>query len=208
MNQNLPNEIIIATGNAGKVREFKEILTGFIVSSMGERGIHAEVEETGTTFRENAYLKAKALADELARRGICAIAVADDSGIEIDAFDKGPGVYSARFLGHDTPYEIKNKIILDRLRDTPVEERTARYVASVVAVLPDGQVLDGYGTVEGLIAWKPEGEGGFGYDPIFYVPEFGKSMACLTPDEKNSISHRGRALREFVRKLREEDNTD
>lgn len=195
-------EIIVATGNQGKLREFREILSDWQVRSMAEAGIQADADETGTTFAKNALIKAEALAKVLRERHIEAIAVSDDSGLEIDAFGGAPGVYSARYLGHDTPYEIKNRIILNRLADTPDEERTARYVAAIAAVMPDGTVLHSHGTVEGIIGWKSEGDGGFGYDPIFYVPEFGKTMALLSPDEKNSISHRGRALREMLVKIR------
>ena len=195
-------ETIVATGNQGKLREFREILTDWEVSSMAEKGVHADAEETGTTFAENALIKAQALAAALRERNMEAIAISDDSGLEIDAFGGAPGVYSARYLGHDTPYDVKNRIILNRLADTPDEKRTARYVAAIAAVMPDGTVLHSHGTVEGIIGWKSEGSGGFGYDPIFFVPEFGKSMALLSPDEKNSISHRGRALREMLPKIR------
>lgn len=192
-------KLIISTGNAGKVREFKEILQGWEVSSMKEEGIMVSVEETGTTFEENARIKAKALAEELLRRGIEAIAIADDSGLEIDAFGGGPGVYSARYLGEDTPYTVKNRIILDRLANEI--KRSARYACSVVAIMPDGQECHGWGTVEGEIGYEPKGEGGFGYDPIFFVPEYHKSMAELTPEEKNSVSHRGKALLNVQKQL-------
>ncbi len=195
-------EIIVATGNSGKLREFKEILTGYSVFSMKEKGVPVDPEETGTTFQENAYIKAKALADVLAAEHVSAIAIADDSGLEIDAFGRAPGIYSARYLGHNTPYDVKNRIILNRMQDVPEELRTARYVAAIAAILPDGTVLSSHGTVEGTIAYRSEGEGGFGYDPIFFVPEYGKTMALLTPDEKNAISHRGKALRLIAEKIR------
>lgn len=198
--------LIIATGNAGKVREFKEIFQGQQITSMKEEGIVLKPEENGTTFEENAAIKAEALAQALKERGIRAIAIADDSGIEIDAFDGGPGVYSARYLGEDTPYEIKNGIILKKMEDVEEEARGARYACAIVAVLPDGRKLSAHGEVEGRIAREPHGEGGFGYDPIFYVPKYHRSMAELTPEEKNSISHRGKALEKIKRLLYAEEN--
>lgn len=194
-------KIVISTGNAGKVREFKEILKGWTVSSMKEENVQVFVEETGKTFEENAWIKARALAEKLREMKISAIAIADDSGIEIDAFGGGPGVYSARFLGEDTPYEIKNRIILERMANVEAQNRGARYVCVIAAVLPDGREISARATVEGRIGQKPEGSGGFGYDPIFYVPEYGRTMAQLTPEEKNRISHRGKALQEIRKKL-------
>lgn len=197
-------KLVIASGNAGKVREFKEILKDWEITSMKEEGVAQEVAETGITFQENAEIKARALAERLKTAGISAIAIADDSGIEIDAFDGGPGVYSARYLGEDTPYTEKNRIILEKLRDVPEEKRGARYVCAIVAVWPDGQSRVTQASCEGRIAMESKGTGGFGYDPIFYVPEFAKSMAELTPDEKNQISHRGKALEKMVEILEEE----
>lgn len=194
-------KIVISTGNAGKVREFKEILKDWNVSSMREENAQVSVEETGKTFEENAWIKARALAERLREMKISAIAIADDSGIEIDAFDGGPGVYSARFLGEDTPYEIKNQIILERMAHVEVQNRGARYVCVIAAVLPDGMEISARATVEGRIGQEPRGSGGFGYDPIFYVPEYGRTMAELTSDEKNQISHRGKALLEIRKKL-------
>lgn len=194
-------KIVISTGNAGKVREFKEILKDWNVSSMREENAQVSVEETGKTFEENAWIKARALAERLREMKISAIAIADDSGIEIDAFDGGPGVYSARFLGEDTPYEIKNQIILERMAHVEVQNRGARYVCVIAAVLPDGMEISARATVEGRIGQEPRGSGGFGYDPIFYVPEYGRTMAELTSEEKNQISHRGKALLEIRKKL-------
>lgn len=194
-------KIVISTGNAGKVREFKEILKDWNVSSMREENAQVSVEETGKTFEENAWIKARALAERLREMKISAIAIADDSGIEIDAFDGGPGVYSARFLGEDTPYEIKNQIILERMAHVEVQNRGARYVCVIAAVLPDGMEISARATVEGRIGQEPRGSGGFGYDPIFYVPKYGRTMAELTSDEKNQISHRGKALLEIRKKL-------
>lgn len=197
-------KLVIASGNAGKVREFKEILRGWEITSMKEEGVFAEVDETGTTFEENAEIKARALADRLRAAGIEAIAIADDSGMEVDAFDGGPGVYSARYLGEQTPYEEKNRIILERLKDVPEEERGARYVCAIVAVWPDGRINATQAVCDGRIGYESAGTGGFGYDPIFFVPEFSKSMAELTADEKNKISHRGKALEKIVKILEKE----
>ena len=188
----MEKKIIFASNNAGKIREVKEIMQdyGKEVVSLEEAGIHIDVEENGTTFEENALIKCRAI-HELTG----AMVLADDSGLEIDYLNKEPGVYSARYLGHDTSYDVKNRIILDRLKEAEGAQRSTRYVCAMAAVLPDGREYTALGTVEGLIAFEPAGNGGFGYDPIFLVPEYGKTMAELTPDEKNAISHRGRALR-------------
>ena len=197
-------KLVIASGNAGKVREFKEILKDWEITSMKEEGVFAEVDETGVTFEENAEIKARALANRLKAAGIDAIAIADDSGMEVDAFDGGPGVYSARYLGEQTPYEEKNRIILEKLKDVPEEKRGARYVCAIVAVWPDGKVRATQASCDGRIAEESRGAGGFGYDPIFYVSELAKNMAELTPDEKNQISHRGKALEKMMKILEEE----
>lgn len=196
----MKEKLIIASNNAGKIREIREIMEdyGKEIISQKEAGIDLDVEENGTTFEENALIKCRAI-HELTG----AMVLADDSGLEIDYLNKEPGVYSARYLGHDTPYEVKNQIILDRLKDAKGQERSTRYVCAMAVIMPDGREFCALGTVEGLIAEKPSGNGGFGYDPIFFVPEYGKTMAELTPDEKNAISHRGRALR-AVRKLVDE----
>lgn len=183
-------QIVFASNNDGKIREVKEILPGADIKSLKEAGIDIDIVEDGTTFEANALIKCRAI-HEITK----GLVMADDSGIEIDYLGKEPGVYSARYLGHDTPYDIKNGIILDRLKPAREEERTARYVCAMAAVLPDGREFYEIATCEGAISHSPAGEGGFGYDPIFYVPEYGKSMAELTPDEKNAISHRGKALR-------------
>lgn len=193
--------IIFATGNAGKMREIREILaddSGLEILSMKEAGISADINEDGTTFEENAVIKAKAIA---AYAGEDDIVLADDSGLEVDYLGKEPGVYSARYMGEDTSYEIKNQAILDRLAGVPKEERTARFVCAIAAVLPDGEVLVTRETIEGYIGDKPAGNGGFGYDPIFYVDEYGCSTAELTEEQKNAISHRGKALRAMKEKL-------
>ena len=184
-------KIIFATGNQGKMREIQQIMADVDaeIVSMKEAGIFIDIEENGTTFEENALIKARAIAKEAN-----AVVLADDSGLEIDYLDKAPGVLSARYLGEDTPYSVKNQHILDLLKDVEGEKRSARFVCSIAAVLPDGREFTTYATIEGEIATKSAGENGFGYDPIFFVPEFGKTTAELSPEEKNKISHRGKAL--------------
>lgn len=191
-------KIIFATGNEGKMKEIREILADPHVEilSMKEAGITAEIEENGTSFEENAVIKAKAVME------LChEIVLADDSGLEIDYLNKEPGIYSARYMGDDTSYRIKNQNLIDRLEGVPDEERTARFVCVIAAAFPDGEVLTARGTIEGRIGYEEKGENGFGYDPIFYVPEYGCSTAQLSPEVKNQISHRGKALREMKRKL-------
>ena len=184
--------IVFATGNAGKVREVKAILAdlNMEVLSMKEAGVYAEAEENGTTFAENAMIKAKDIAAKVSD----AIVMADDSGLVVDALNGEPGIYSARYLGEDTPYSIKNANIIERLEGIPVEGRSARFVCAIAAVLPDGRVLSTEGTIEGYIGYEERGNGGFGYDPIFMVPEYGCSTAELSAEAKNAISHRGKAL--------------
>lgn len=193
--------IIFATGNQGKMREITQIMADMDVEikSMNEAGIFIDIEENGTTFEENALIKARAIAKEAN-----AIVLADDSGLEIDYLDKAPGVLSARFLGEDTSYDIKNTHILELLKDVKGKERSARFVCSIAAVFPDGREFTTYATIEGEIGHKIEGENGFGYDPIFFVPEFGKTTAQLSPDEKNKISHRGKALTMMKEILKEQ----
>ena len=185
-------KIVFATGNAGKLREIREIMADSDVEvlSMKEAGIEVDVVEDGTTFEENAVIKAKAIAEHTD-----AIVLADDSGLEVDYLDKAPGVYSARFMGEDTSYDIKNQAIIDKLDGVPKEQRTARFVCAIAAVLPDGQVLITRQTMEGYIGDHAEGENGFGYDPIFMLDEYGCSSAAISREEKNAISHRGKALR-------------
>ncbi len=184
-------KIIFATGNQGKVREIKQIMEDMDaeIVSMKEAGIDIDIEENGTTFEENALIKARAIAKEANT-----LVLADDSGLEIDYLDKAPGVLSARYMGEDTPYSVKNQHILDLLKEVRGEARSARFVCSIAAVFPDGREFTTYATIEGEIAQKSAGENGFGYDPIFFVPEFGKTTAELSPEEKNKISHRGKAL--------------
>ena len=193
------HKIIVATGNAGKMREFSMILAGLgmEVISMKDAGVKAEIVEDGTTFAENAEIKARAVWEQTGD-----IVLADDSGLVVDYLGGEPGIYSARYLGEDTSYEIKNQVILDRLAEASEEERTARFVCAIAAVLPDGRVLHTEGAVEGVSAHAPAGNGGFGYDPIFYLPEYGMTSAELPPEEKNAVSHRGKALRAMEALLR------
>ena len=188
-------KIIFATGTEEKMKEIRMILAdaGYEILSMKQAGIDIDIVEDGTTFEENAIIKATAISKVKEAEGC--IVLADDSGLEIDYLNKEPGIYSARYEGVDTPYEIKNRIILDRLKDVPDEKRTARFVCAIAVAYPDGRVDTRRGTIEGRIAYEPAGENGFGYDPIFYVPELGKTTAELDPEEKNNLSHRGNALR-------------
>ena len=192
-------KIIFATGNKDKMREIREILADCDVQiqSMKEAGINVDIVEDGKTFEDNAIIKAKAIAAHTD-----AIVLADDSGLEIDYLNKEPGVYSARYMGEDTSYDIKNRNLIDRLEGVPKEKRTARFVCAIAAVLPDKQVLVTRQTMEGYIGWEIEGEHGFGYDPIFYLDEYGCSSASLTPEQKNAISHRGKALRDMKEQLK------
>lgn len=193
-------KIIFATGNEEKMREIREILALLPVEvlSMKEAGIQANIIEDGKTFEENAVIKAKAIA-QLSEE----IVLADDSGLVIDYLNGEPGIYSARYMGEDTSYKIKNGNLIQRLEGVPDEERTARFVCAIAAAFPDGTVLTTEGTVEGRIGYEEKGENGFGYDPIFYLPEYGCTTAQLTEEKKNEISHRGKALRKMVEKLRE-----
>lgn len=192
--------IIFATGNKNKMIEIREILKdlNLEILSMKEAGISIDVEENGTTFEENATIKALAVAEKCND-----IVLADDSGLEIDYLDKAPGVYSARFMGEDTSYDIKNQALIDKLEGVPKEERTARFVCAISAVVPGHDPITVRGTIEGYIGWEPAGENGFGYDPIFYVPDLDCSTAQLSMEEKNARSHRGNALRAIREALRE-----
>lgn len=192
------NKIIFATGNKDKMREIREIMADMDVEvvSMKEEGIHVDVVEDGTTFTENAIIKASAIAEYTN-----AIVLADDSGLEIDYLDKAPGVYSARFMGEDTSYIIKNRALIDKLEGVPKKDRTARFVCAIAAVLPNKEVLTAVETMEGYIGYEPEGENGFGYDPIFFLPQYGMTSAQISPEEKNRISHRGQALEKMRKEL-------
>ena len=195
----MKQRIIFATGNKNKIREIHEILgdLGWEILSMKEAGIDLDIVEDGTTFEENALIKAKAVAAQCND-----IVLADDSGLEIDYLNKEPGIYSARYAGEDTSYDIKNQMLLDRLQGVPREKRTARFVCAIAAVLPNGEVLHSEGTIEGIIGYEEQGENGFGYDPIFYLPQYGCATAQLEPDVKNELSHRGKALRAIKEQLR------
>lgn len=195
----MKHRIIFATGNAGKMREIRLILRdlGCEVVSMKEAGADPDIVEDGTTFAENAEIKARAVWD-------CTgdIVLADDSGLVVDYIGGEPGIYSARYMGEDTSYEIKNRNIIERVKDAVGEERAARFICNIAAVLPDGRILHTEAAMEGVIAEEPAGCGGFGYDPILYIPEFGKTSAELEIDEKNRISHRGKALEAMKAELR------
>lgn len=198
-------KIIFATGNQDKLKEIWNILREYAVTvvSMKEAGIVLDIEENGTTFLENAVIKAKAVAVAATEAGEKAVVLADDSGLEIDALNKEPGIYSARYLGENTSYRIKNQNLIERLDGIPAEQRTARFVCAIAAVLPTGQVLTTQGVMEGTIAEGEKGENGFGYDPIFFLPEYGKTSAELPPAVKDAISHRGQALRAMKAQLAE-----
>ena len=195
------HRIIFATSNEGKMKEVRMILAdlGLEILSMKEAGILVDIVEDGKTFEENACIKAGQI-QKLAG----GIVLADDSGLEVDYLDGAPGIYSARYMGEDTSYDIKNQAIIDKLADAKGEERSARFVCAIAAALPDGRLLTTRGTIEGQIGYEIVGDGGFGYDPIFYLPERGMTTAQLSPEEKNQISHRGKALEAMKEKLREE----
>lgn len=181
--------IILASNNKDKVKEVKEILKGYDIISMKEAGIDVDIEENGTTFEENALIKARAIMKLTGQ-----ITMADDSGLEIDYLNKAPGVYSARFMGHDTSYDIKNKALIQKLEGVKGSDRSGRFVCAIAVCFPDGSEIVKRGTMEGLIAEEIKGDNGFGYDPIVYLPEYGKTSGELAPEEKNKISHRGKAL--------------
>ncbi|MBQ1331375.1 MAG: RdgB/HAM1 family non-canonical purine NTP pyrophosphatase [Lachnospiraceae bacterium] len=201
--------ILFATENRGKLREAEQILadTGLEVLPLSAAGVRSDPEENGETFEDNALIKVRAARAALATAGEAApesgdpadgdVILADDSGLMIDAFDGGPGVHSARWMGHDTSYDVKNAKVLELLAGKTGAERAARYVCAIAASLPDGREFVTAAPMEGVIAETPAGAGGFGYDPIFLVEEYGKTAAELTPDEKNAVSHRGKALRQM-----------
>mgnify|MGYP003362892473 FL=1 len=195
-------KIICASSNKDKLREIREIFSDFDceIVSMKEAGVNIDVEETGDTFLENAYIKAKAVWDITG-----GVVFSDDSGLEVDYLNKAPGVYSARFMGTDTSYDIKNKKIIQLLEEATGGERSARYKAAICCILEDGSLIEIEESMEGEIAHSPSGSEGFGYDPIFYVKEFSKTAAALSREEKNKISHRGKALRVLKDKLRKGD---
>ena len=199
----MSNRIVFATGNAAKVKEIQMIMadTGMEVISMKEAGINIDIDEDGKTYEENAMIKARAVAALTSD-----IVMADDSGLEVDYLNKEPGVYSARYMGEDTPYSIKNANLIERLSGVPDEQRTARFVCAIAAVMPDGTELTTRATIEGRIGYEEKGSHGFGYDPIFYVPQFGKTTAELTEEEKNQVSHRGKALQLMKEEMKKYEN--
>ena len=193
-------QIIFATKNKGKIREINEIMKDMNIEviSMEDAKINIDIVESGTTFEENATIKAVQVMKASGK-----ITLSDDSGLEVDYLNKEPGVYSSRYMGENTPYEDKNRNIIERLNGVDENKRTARFVSVIAAAFPDGNVITSRGTIEGLIAYEPKGENGFGYDPIFYVPKYNMTTAQMSPELKNSISHRGKALKLMKEKLKE-----
>ena len=187
-------KLVLASKNRHKLAEMQTILgsLGLEVILESEAGVDVEVEETGTTFEENALLKAKAVmeASHMA-------AIADDSGLVVDALDGAPGVYSTRY-GHKNSDAERTALLLENMKDVPEKERTARFVSAIACALPDGRVVTARGTCEGTILFETRGDNGFGYDPVFYVPQLGKTFAEADGAEKNAISHRGNALQAFL----------
>ena len=192
-------KIVFATGNAGKMREIRMILADADVEvlSMKDAGIDPDIVENGSTFAENALIKARACAKLTGM-----MALADDSGLVVDYLNGEPGIYSARYMGENTSYHIKNHNLIERLDGVPDEKRTARFVCAIAAVLPDGTELVTEGTMEGRIGYEEKGENGFGFDPVFYVPEYGLTSAQMDAEQKNAASHRGKALRAVKEELR------
>lgn len=192
-------KIIFATGNENKMKEIRMILADMNaeVLSMKEAGIDADIVEDGASFEENALIKAT----EIAKR-TDAVVLADDSGLEVDYLNKEPGIYSARYMGEDTSYRIKNANIIERLNGVPDEKRTARFVCAIAAALPNGETVVVRGTMEGIIGYEEKGANGFGYDPIFYLPEYEQYSAELPTELKNELSHRGKALRAMKEELK------
>lgn len=201
----MKEDIVFATNNEGKINEIRNIMadTGRQVMSMKEAGILVDPEENGSTYEENALIKARAAAGL-----VNCIVMADDSGLEVDYLNKEPGIYSARYLGEDTSYRIKNQTIIERLADAAGEARSARFVCAIAAILPSGRELVTRAALEGRIGYEEKGSNGFGYDPIFYLPEYRKTTAELSEDEKNSISHRGKALQRMKEELEKHENID
>ncbi len=185
-------KVIFATSNEGKMKEIREILKELDIEllSLKDAGLNPDIDENGKTFEENAVIKAKTVMELTGE-----IVLADDSGLEVDYMNKAPGVYSARFMGENTSYTIKNQYIIDQLKEASEEERSARFVCVIACALPSGEVITRRATIEGIIAGEICGANGFGYDPIFYVPEYHCTTAEMAPDLKNEISHRGKALR-------------
>ncbi|HKM33440.1 MAG TPA: RdgB/HAM1 family non-canonical purine NTP pyrophosphatase [Lachnospiraceae bacterium] len=194
--------IVFATGNIGKIKEIKEIMGDLPLEILPIRdlGIDVNINENGRTYEENALIKVRAIAPFVESEDVV---MADDSGLEVDYLNYEPGIYSARYLGETTSYTIKNNNLIERLEGVADEKRTARFVCAIAAIFPDGREITTRGVIEGSIAHKECGKGGFGYDPIFYVPDLGKTTGDLTEEEKNQVSHRGRALRAMKEKMKE-----
>lgn len=190
--------VIFATSNEGKMKEIREIMKDLDIEllSLKDAGLNPDIDENGSTFEENAIIKAKQVMELTGE-----IVMADDSGLEVDYLDKAPGIYSARFMGEDTSYDVKNQYIIDKLAQAKDEERSARFVCVIACAFPDGRIITSEGIIEGYIAKEIKGTNGFGYDPIFYVPQYNCTTAELTSDVKNEISHRGKALRNIKSKL-------
>lgn len=186
------SKIIVATGNEGKMVEIRNILKDLDIEllSLKDADIDVDVEENGKTFEENAIIKAEAICKLTGE-----IVMADDSGLEVDYLNGEPGIYSARYMGRDTSYTVKNNHIIDLLKDVEGDDRSCRFVCAIALAFPDGKTIVKRGTMEGLVAYEEKGEHGFGYDPIVYLPEMGKTSGELLPDVKDSMSHRGNALR-------------
>lgn len=184
-------KLLIATHNPGKIEEYEELLAGLPLELTypAQEGLDIEVAETGASFAENARLKAAAYT-----RASGLVALADDSGLEVDALGGEPGIHSARYAGTGASDKERYRLLLEKLREVPWEERTARFRCVIAVATPGGQVHTAEGICEGIIAFAPKGEHGFGYDPVFYLQEYGKTMADLPPETKNKISHRARAV--------------
>lgn len=195
-------KIIFATSNENKMREIRMILADlpYEIVSLKEAGIQADIDENGSTFEENAVIKAKAICGMTGM-----ITLADDSGLEIDYINKEPGVYSARYMGEETSYHVKNQALIDRLKDARGEQRSARFVCVIAAAFPDGRMITTRGTIEGRIGYEEKGNNGFGYDPILYVPEYNMTTGEMEPEFKNKISHRGKALEQMKKELLNEN---
>ena len=194
------SKIVAATTNPGKVREIKEILSDYEIISLKDAGIDIDVEENGKTFRENAYIKAFEISK------VCNLPVlADDSGLEIEALDGRPGVYSARYAGEDAPYSVKIKKLAEELKDVPPTERYAQFACAMCLILPNGKVIEAEGvSCPGIILEESRGENGFGYDPVFYSTDYKKTFSEMTMEEKNKVSHRKAALINLLNKIKGE----
>ena len=192
-------EILFATSNAGKAKEVQAMFSDLDVDvkTLREEGIDVAIEENGQTFAENALIKAKAIAGMTDK-----IVLADDSGLVVDYLNGEPGIYSARYMGEDISYDIKNARILERMEGVPDDQRTARFVCAMAAIMPGGEVICTEGIMEGLIGYEMKGTNGFGYDPIFFLPEYGMTSSEISPEKKNEISHRGKALRKMQDELK------